>query len=151
MKEQEKIKKKNYDIFIWGIIVIAILGLFFFISQPIKTTMPNKIISSLISPAEAVLLINKNAKNEDFVILDVRTLEEHFSEKLKNSQNIDFYSRSFQEEINELDKNKTYLIYCRSGNRSGQAFRIMQEFGFTKVYDLNGGLIEWKNTGIALN
>ena len=66
-------------------------------------------------------------------ILDVRTIEEVEDGYIPNSTNIDIYlGQEFINEVEKLDKNKNYYIYCRSGNRSGQACAIMNSLGFCK-------------------
>ncbi len=84
------------------------------------------------------------------VILDVRTPGEFMTGHIEGAQNIDFQSGSFESEIASLDKNATYAVYCRSGNRSGQASAIMHEAGFHNVYNLDGGVIDWGNAGLPL-
>ncbi len=74
------------------------------------------------------------------VLLDVRTSEEFASGHYTNANNIDFYSPDFKGNLDKLDKNTQYFIYCRSGSRSGQTLQLMRGLGFTKVYDLNGGI-----------
>ena len=60
-----------------------------------------------------------------------------------NAKQIDFMSLSdFLYEVNQLDKSKSYFLYCRSGNRSGQACRYMKESGFN-TYNLIGGMLDW--------
>ena len=87
----------------------------------------------------------QNSKNNpDFVIIDVRTPEEFAEGHIENVINLDYYSETFRDELNKLDKNKMYLIYCRSGNRSGKALNIMEELNFREVYNMSGGIIEWK-------
>lgn len=81
----------------------------------------------------------------DFVIIDFRTKSEYSSGYIKNSTNLDFYDNNLKNNLNNLDKNKTYLIYCRSGNRSGQALKIMKDLGFKKVYNMIGGIIDWES------
>jgi rhodanese-related sulfurtransferase len=49
-----------------------------------------------------------------------------------------------------LDKSKTYAVYCRSGNRSGQATALMAKDGFTSIFNLEGGLINWQGAGMPL-
>jgi rhodanese-related sulfurtransferase len=85
-------------------------------------------------------LLDENKENKDFVIIDIRTKREILVGKIENALEIDFYLSNFRAELNKLDKNKTYLIYCRSGNRSGQALKIMKELGFKIVYNLEGGI-----------
>ncbi len=100
-----------------------------------------------ITPQEALTLIQNNQNNPDFVIIDVRTQEEFVGEHIENATNIDFYSETFRDTLNTLDKNKTYLIYCRSGGRSGSALDIMAELNFEKVYNILGGINLWKTEG----
>ncbi|MBA7649849.1 Thiosulfate sulfurtransferase GlpE [subsurface metagenome] len=101
-------------------------------------------IAKDITPQAAFTLIQENQNNPDFVILDVRTPEEFADGHIENTINIDFYSDTFQDELDNLDKNKTYLIYCRSGGRSGKALNIMAELNFKEVYNVSGGVIAWK-------
>lgn len=103
-----------------------------------------------ISVKEAYDLMGKNKDNQSFIIIDVRTPQEFANEYIENAVNIDYYSEEFQNELNELDKEKTYLIYCLSGNRSGRALAIMKELGFREVYNMLGGIIQWKVEGYPL-
>ena len=84
------------------------------------------------------------------ITLDVRTPGEFMSGFIKGAKNIDFQSGNFENEIASLDKNKTYAVYCRSGNRSGQAVKVMHDAGFHNVYNLNGGVVDWTNAGMPL-
>ena len=82
-------------------------------------------------------------KDQDAIILDVRTEEEVASGKIPNSINIDIYKgQGFVYQVEELDKNKTYYVYCRSGARSAQACSIMNQLGFEKTYNLIGGIMQ---------
>lgn len=87
---------------------------------------------------------------EDVVILDVRTPGEFATGHIANAINIDAESGSFASQIESLDKTKTYAVYCRSGNRSGNATKIMAESGFTSLYNMLGGTIDWTNSGFPL-
>jgi len=84
------------------------------------------------------------------VTLDVRTPGEFAEGHIEGAQLIDFQSGNFENEISSLDKNATYAVYCRSGNRSGQAVKVMHDAGFHNVYNLNGGVIDWANAGLPL-
>ncbi len=86
----------------------------------------------------------------DVIILDVRTPEEFASGHIEGALNIDFNSGDFANEITQLNPSETYAIYCRSGNRSGQAASIMHKAGFHDVSNLNGGVIDWTNAGLPL-
>lgn len=103
-----------------------------------------------ISVKEVYDLIAKNKDNQSFIIIDVRTPEEFANEHIENALNLDYYSEKFRDELNKLDKEKTYLIYCRSGNRSGKALSIMKELAFREVYNMLGGIIQWKAEGYPL-
>ena len=82
---------------------------------------------------------------EDCLIIDVRTSEEFEEVRLPNSINIDFYNpQDFMQELEKLDKNKVYYIYCRTGSRSANTCELMKEIGFAKTYNLLGGITEWE-------
>ena len=108
---------------------------------------PTQIIKD-ITPQEAFALIQNNQDNPDFVIIDVRTPEEFAEGYIENAINLDFYSKTFRDELNKLDKNKTYLIYCRSGSRSGNTLAIMEELNFREVYNILGGFKRWQAEGL---
>ena len=84
------------------------------------------------------------------ITLDVRTPGEFAEGHVEGARLIDFQSGNFENEIAALDKNATYAVYCRSGNRSGQAVKTMQDAGFTNVFNMNGGVIDWANAGFPL-
>lgn len=93
----------------------------------------------------------KNLFEENsFVLLDVRTPEEFDSGHLKGATNINFYNETFQSDIDEFDKRKKYLVYCRSGGRSRQAMFLMRDLGFEEVYNLSGGIISWNEHGYSV-
>ena len=103
-----------------------------------------------VSPAEAAELIAKHLGNADFVILDIRTPGEYHSGHIKDAILIDYYSKSFVEEIGRLDKEKTYLVYCRSGNRSARTMDLLKKLQFQKIYHLATGIISWNAAGLPL-
>ncbi len=80
---------------------------------------------------------------DDLVILDVRTPEEFAEGHLDGAVMIDFYREDFAAQLDELDPNVPYLLYCRSGNRSGQTAAMMEELGFADVADIDGGILSW--------
>ncbi|TLP81041.1 rhodanese-like domain-containing protein [Maribacter sp. ACAM166] len=84
-------------------------------------------------------------KDSNAVILDVRTNEEIEDGIIPNSINLDIYKgQEFINELEKLDKSKNYYVYCRSGNRSGQACAIMKSVGFENSYNLQGGFMNWE-------
>ncbi len=83
-------------------------------------------------------------KDSNTLVLDVRTPGEIAEGYIKGTQLfIDVNGSNFQDELNKLDKTKTYLVYCRSGARSSRAANAMIEAGFKVVYNLTGGIIGW--------
>jgi rhodanese-related sulfurtransferase len=73
----------------------------------------------------------------------VRTPQEFAAGHLKGAQNIDFYNDDFYTRIDKLDKKITYLIYCRTSNRSGNAVKYMNENGFKNLYQMTDGFSGW--------
>lgn len=85
------------------------------------------------------------SKDENPFLLDVRTPEELEEGYIPNATNIDFYlGQGFLDEIEKLDKNKNYYVYCRSGNRSAQACAILRSKGIENTYNLEGGFMNWE-------
>lgn len=91
--------------------------------------------------------------NEDSnaVILDVRTDAEVAEGIIANAIHLDiFKGQEFIDAVEALDKDKNYYVYCRSGNRSGQACAIMEQLGFNNAYNLVGGILEWEGDLVDL-
>jgi rhodanese-related sulfurtransferase len=82
-------------------------------------------------------------KNKDIQVVDVRRSKEYNSGHITGAINIDFYKSSFVEDINKLDKSKTTVVYCKSGNRSNKSALIMDSLGFTDFYDFSEGMNGW--------
>ena len=93
-----------------------------------------------VSAEEAKKIISQK---KDLKIIDVRTPEEFQLGVISGAININLYEPNFQEEIDKLDKAKTYLIYCRSGSRSKTALEIMNHLGFETVYELDCGIMNF--------
>ena len=98
-----------------------------------------------ITPEEAYISIQENKDNPNFVILDVRTPEEFLGEYVENAVNLDYNSDTFRNDLDKLDKNKTYLVHCKAGGRSEDALNIMKELDFREVYNMLGGISKWKS------
>ncbi len=85
------------------------------------------------------------SSDKNALILDVRTDMEFSMGKIPNSINIDIYKgQGFIYKIDELDKSKSFYVYCRSGARSAQACNILKNIGIDKAYNLLGGIMEWQ-------
>jgi len=80
-------------------------------------------------------------------LVDVRTPEEFLTGHIENAKNINFNDSNFKNAISSsLNKNKPVALYCRSGRRSASALTILKEMGFTTIYDLEGGFLNWQST-----
>ncbi|MCF8237147.1 MAG: rhodanese-like domain-containing protein [Saprospiraceae bacterium] len=86
----------------------------------------------------------------DHILLDVRSPEETAQAKLPGAMEIDFYQSDFLEKVDQLPKDKPVFVYCRSGNRSGQAMDKMKTLGFVEVYNLSGGITAWQAAGLPI-
>jgi rhodanese-related sulfurtransferase len=100
-----------------------------------------------LSPAEARELLGKRAGDARFVLLDVRTPKEFDAERIEGAVIVDYNSPSFRDKIAKLDRGKSYLVYCRTGNRTNGAVKVMRELGFPNVSVLPGGITSWKEAG----
>jgi len=89
----------------------------------------------------------ERSEQEPGVVLDVRTPGEYNTGHLQGAANYDFLGGVFSAKLGELDKDKTYYLYCASGNRSGTAAQMMQNAGFEKVYNV-GGFLDLKTVGL---
>jgi rhodanese-related sulfurtransferase len=132
-----------------SIIICCVAALFvvFVALAPLSLQGREKRVLKSISVEEAAQLIETNGQNPDFIILDIRTPQEFASGHLEGAVNIDYYSESFTQELNALDKSKTYLMYCRSGGRSARALQSMKSLGFTEVYEMSEGISTWIEKG----
>jgi len=141
--------------FIIGIIVIGVIVLagatFYFSgnksnsSATLGAETENKI--SHMTPTDFQKAINSG----EYTLIDIRTEEEYASGHISGAAQIDFYqTQEFSAYLDSLDKSKEYLIYCRSGNRSGQALNIMQDKGFSDASDLAGGISAWIGAGLPI-
>ena len=82
-------------------------------------------------------------ENKSIDIIDLRTDEEFSKGSIKYSYNIDFQKREFIDNLNLLNKEKAYIIYCKSGNRSEKASLIMKSLGFKLIYHYKQGYQDW--------
>ncbi len=80
----------------------------------------------------------KARRTENDVVIDVRTASEFAAAHVSGAENIDLAAPDFHKQVENLDRRKTYYLYCRSGNRSGIAMRIMKDMGFPDVHNIGG-------------
>jgi len=96
-----------------------------------------------VSPLQFKMLLDQHQGNPDVVLLDVRTPREFRDGHISGAVLLDYYSSDFVDRLKALDRGKTYLVYCRSGNRSGKSLAIFEKLGFQHVYHLAFGIKGW--------
>lgn len=121
------------------LILLAVTSLLFLVSCNSKVKKSENYRSVNVAAAKGII---ENSK--DVVVLDVRTPKEVAAGQVEGAVNIDVMNSSFGDNIAELDKNKTYVIYCKSGGRSVTASKKMLAAGFTDVVNVEGGYTAWK-------
>jgi rhodanese-related sulfurtransferase len=99
----------------------------------------------LVSPERAADVIGEDPAG--LVVLDIRTPEEFAEVRIADAINVDFYAPDFAEQLDVLDKSDPYVMYCRTGNRSSEAIETMKELGFEEVYEIDGGIVNWYDSG----
>ena len=80
------------------------------------------------------------------VLLDVRTPEEYAMSHIPGSNNLNVNAVDFEMQVKTIDKNTEVFVYCKSGSRSADAATILEKLGFTKVYNLDGGILAWQGS-----
>jgi len=104
-----------------------------------------------ITVEQAHELIQKQSGKADFVILDVRTPAEFREGHIEGAVILDLSAADFEKRLSALDRGKTYLVYCRSGNRSLRAVQVMERLGFRSVYHMNQGILGWQQKRLPLS
>ena len=86
-------------------------------------------------------------QDTDYILVDVRTLEEYESGHIQDAKHFDFYSESFQKEILSLDKSSSIILYCRTQNRSTKTANYLKENGYKEITIIAGGITSWVKNG----
>jgi rhodanese-related sulfurtransferase len=101
-----------------------------------------------ITPKDALKLIED--MGSEITILDIRPREEYEMEHIPGAVNLDYDGHQFQEKVEKLDKEKNYLIYCKSGVRGGYFMDKMRDSGFHVAFNILGGFVGWKVSKLPL-
>ena len=131
-----------------SILFSFLLAVAFCQCQPTQQQAPDQKTTKEQAPAPpyqdlSVSEFKAKMNTANVVVLDVRTPAETAEGKIDGAMEIDYHADGFAEKIIALDKEKTYLVYCRSGNRSGKTCKMMAGKGFKKLYNLEGGFMAW--------
>ncbi|MEX2594067.1 MAG: rhodanese-like domain-containing protein [Anditalea sp.] len=100
-----------------------------------------------IGSLEAKALLEEQG---DIIILDVRTPKEYIAGHLIGAQHIDFYAPDFSKQLQALDPDKAYVVYCAVGGRSSKAAEMMKKIGFKQVYEASEGFPALEKSGIPV-
>lgn len=107
--------------------------------------LPSLHLADNMSPSDASELMMLDGQA---VLLDVRTPEEYAAGHIEGATNIDFQDEDFAGKIAKLPRDRDYILYCRSGRRSASAQDKMEELGFTRVANIEGGITAWRDHGL---
>ena len=130
-------KKKQTNLTLFGIAGLLLMTVVLLVPQKSNEAL------------DGADFLREYSANPSAVMLDVRTPGEFRAGHIDKAFLIDFENQSFLSEIKKLDPAKTYFVYCRSGNRSGQAISQMKANGIKNIYELKGGLVSNKE-GVPL-
>lgn len=123
-----------------SLVILSILALSVSCNSQNETSNPD-VKLEVIQPKVFKAIIDTATNIQ---IVDVRTPEECSAGMIEGAVNINFYDTDFRDQVSALDRDKTTLIYCRSGGRSGKAAEVLEGLGFKVIYDLSGGYMNWK-------
>ena len=136
--------KRNFITYAITIIILC----FWFVLPSLSSQDSTHILT--VSAKEAADLIDKYKGDTGFAVLDIRTPGEFQSGHLPGAILIDLYSQTFVDQLSRLDKEKTFLIYCRTGNRSTKSLEIFKKLKFQKIYHMSTGIRAWQSEGFAV-
>jgi len=126
--------------------LIPVLILMFFSINQIGAQMSNTSPIKNVEAHEAKKVVDSGK----YFILDIRTPGEFNQSHIEGAINIDFYKKSFMDNLSELDRDKAYFLYCRSGNRTGQSLRLFKSLGFKNIVHLQRGIVDWTMSGYEM-
>ena len=115
-----------------------------------KNTQETAITNNEVIVTVDAKTFSELTKSQPGTIVDVRTPEEWAEGTLKDAVKINYKGDTFEQDIETLDKNIPVYVYCRSGGRSASAADVLKEKGFTKIYNLDGGITSWQENGFEV-
>ncbi|MGV8040503.1 MAG: rhodanese-like domain-containing protein [Thermoanaerobaculaceae bacterium] len=121
-----------------------LLGSWIVAAQP-PSPQPN--LSPTVDVEGGRALLERNAGKPDLVVLDVRTPAEFAAGHLPGAVNLDVRDPQLEAKLARLDRASTFLVYCRTQNRSGVVASMMRRMGFERVTVMHGGFLEWSKRG----
>lgn len=110
----------------------------------------NNQLMETISPQDALKLIKEHEDDPNFAILDIRSDEEFAAGHIPGAESLHYEGHEFQKKVENLDKEKEYVIYCKLGVRGGYILSQMKDSGFRKAHNIQGGFVGWKVSKLPL-
>ncbi|MGB9936267.1 MAG: rhodanese-like domain-containing protein [Methanobacterium sp.] len=107
-------------------------------------------IMNSITPKDALKLIEKHKDDPNFEILDIRSDREYSLGHIPGAKSLHYEGHEFQRKVENLDKEKEYVIYCKSGVRGGYFLNQMEKSGFNKAHNIQGGFMGWQVSRLPL-
>lgn len=127
--------------FVGTVFIIALMSIQF------ASTANADFQSREVTALEALGILKKQP---EINVLDVRSKLDFKEGHLENAVNFYFYSLKFESNLEKLDKNKTWLVHCRDGERSSKTLELMKAAGFSDVIDLKEGMMGWQKAGLPV-
>ncbi len=132
------------------IFLIAVFGVWACNSNKSENAS-NLSINTEVLTLQAQTFQQKIQQTPEAQVLDVRTPEECASGMIAKATQIEYGTDDFEQKLNKLDKKKPVFVYCRSGGRSAKAAEKLKTLGFEKIFDLQGGIKSWTDSGLPLS
>lgn len=135
-----------------GLIVCVGIGLIVLRSQSLQTNTLQVLGEatasfSSLSPADFKQVLSEKS-GSNVQLIDIRTPSEAAQGKIAGALVLDYYDPGFSDALSQLDRSKTYYIYCNSGNRTSSTLEMMKQMNFSAAYDLKGGMVAWLSAGL---
>lgn len=131
---------------IFTLLAVLTLGFASFAQTATATAVNNVVVTNLST--ERFKAIIANAKPGE--LIDLRTTDEMNKGFIKGAVQLDFLAKDAEKQIDKLDKNKPYYVYCAAGGRSSEASEYMSKHGFKQVYNLEKGFSDWAKKGLPV-
>ena len=104
-----------------------------------------------VDAGKAALLLSSQDRKKRPTVIDIRTAGEFKEGHIEGARLIDFFGEDFSEKISKLERDRLYLVHCRSGGRSAQSLAAWKELGFKRIYHLDGGILAWQKAGLPVS
>lgn len=134
---------KKYSFLFFAILTLVIVSC----NNVQKTN--DKVMTKTIEVVAPKAMYEILLKDPSAQLVDVRTKDEFAVSHLKDAQNICVTDNDFKQKVAFLDRSKPVYVYCKKGGRSAQASKILKQMGFTKIFDLQGGITNWEQQQLS--